>query len=74
LAKSRRATLEEAEVYTRAFAEAMTQTLPDGWHFTLVLATPLDPMMTYVSNLERSGSVKMLRELTEKIDSGEPTL
>lgn len=64
--------LEAAEVSAQKIAKTIGGMLPKGWKFTLVLASVEgEGFMTYVSNLERSGSIAMLRELADSIDGGE---
>lgn len=72
------ATLEEAEMRSVEISKTLREMLPNGWNFTLVLARPEKPgqdgIMTYISDLERDGSVEILRELTGYMAEGEPTL
>lgn len=63
-----RVSLEEAEMACGRIAHSIAKQMPKGWHFTLVMAsTEGEQYMTYASNLEREGSVNMLRELADSI-------
>lgn len=64
-----RKTLETAEVAALSAARLVGKYVPEGWGFTIVLASlEGEPFMTYSSNLEREGSIKMLRELADSIE------
>lgn len=64
---SQRATLEEVERVIGQIGKMIDEATPQGWHFTLVLACPEAALMTYCSNLQREGSIQMLRELADKL-------
>ena len=55
--------LEKAEIQARTIAKQITKMIPEGWCFTLVLASKGEGgYTTYVSNIERDSSIKMLGE------------
>ena len=69
--RGEREPLETAEVSAQKIARTIDEMLGRGWKFTVVLASSHDGsggFMTYASNLERSGSVAMLRELADSIE------
>lgn len=69
----RRATLEEGEVACRQLAEALNETMPEGWGFTLILFSyGEDGFSTYISTAQRADMVASLRELCDKLEQGAP--
>lgn len=72
--RGKRAPLETAEVVARELGLAIVDGLPKGWGFCLTLATfgeEADRRMTYLSNIDRVDTVKMIRELADKIERAE---
>ncbi len=65
-----RATLEEVERVIGEIGKMVDESTPPGWCFTLVLTCPDAALMTYCSNLQREGSIEMLRELADKMGGG----
>lgn len=66
-----RASLEEAEVAVRRVGRTIGDQMPKGWGFVLVMASHgEDGFATYLSNMEREGTVKLLREMADKVDRG----
>jgi len=55
--------LEKAEVQARKIGKEISKHIPKGWCFTLVLASKgAKGYSTYISNIERESSIKMLGE------------
>lgn len=67
---SKREPLEAAEASAQRVGRLIGNSLPSGWGFVLIMGTYEPGYATYVSNLERDGAVKMIRELADKIESG----
>lgn len=59
----KRECLEGAEIQARKIGEKIKEMVPDGWCFTLVLASKgAGGYLTYISNIDRECSIKMLGE------------
>jgi hypothetical protein len=70
-----RATLEEAENRAREIGRLLGSVMPAGWGFALILNSLNDGangLMTYLSNMRREDMIKMLREMADKLERGEP--
>ena len=59
----RREPLEKAEIQARKIGMEIKKHIPAGWCFTLVLASKGEEgYSTYISNIRREDSIKMLTE------------
>lgn len=69
-----RGKLEESEVVARRLGKLIGGALPPGWGFVLTLGTygEENGFVTWISSIERPGAIKMLREMIEKMERGEP--
>lgn len=64
--------LESAEVVARDIGRKLTDAMPPGWGFALVLFTFGEGgFLTYMSNAQRADMVKALRECADKIETGD---
>jgi len=55
--------LEKAEIQARKIGRLIKESVPDGWCFTLVLCSKGEGgFSTYISNIQREDSIKMLGE------------
>jgi len=57
--------LEKAEVQARKIGREIKKYIPEGWCFTLVLASKGEEggYSTYISNIERDSAIEMLGEI-----------
>ena len=70
-----RAPLEVAENRIRDIGRDIHDRMPANWGFVLVMSSMGGPgLSTYLSSLERSGAVKLMRELADSIESGKPNV
>jgi hypothetical protein len=69
-----RAPLELAERKCGEIGRLIGSQLPPGWGFALIIADFQETggNMTYLSNCQRDGMVKLMRECAEKIERGDP--
>ena len=59
----KREPLEKAEIEARKIGKQIKKMIPNGWCFTLVLASKGEGgYSTYISDIERESSIKMLGE------------
>jgi hypothetical protein len=70
--KPDRATLEQAEVKAWKIGRLIGGQMPKGWGFTLILSSYGEKgFLTYISNIQRDGMIKTLRETADQLESGE---
>lgn len=68
-----RAPLEEAEIVARRLGHMIGDVTPPGWGFVLLLNSWGEGgFSTYISNAERTSTIKLLREMAEKIERNDP--
>jgi len=61
--RGQREPLEKAEVQARKIGREIKKHIPEGWCFTLVLASKgVGGYSTYISNIERDSAIRMLGE------------
>jgi len=67
--------LETAEVSARTLGRHLAPHVPPGWGFLLVLASFGEGgRMTYLSNCQREDMINLMKELSGKLEAGEPEL
>lgn len=70
-----RAPLETAEVVARKIGTSIGSVLPPGWCFTLILASIGEGgYTTWISSIEREDTIRLLREVADKMERGEPNV
>jgi hypothetical protein len=70
-----RAPLETAEVVARKIGESIGSVLPPGWCFALILASIGEGgYTTWISSIKREGTIRLLREMADKLERGEPNV
>ncbi len=68
-----RATLEEAERIARSIGIEVIEAIPAGWGFTILLSSLGEAgFSTYMSSIDRQDTVKLLREMADKIENHAP--
>ena len=71
--RMKREPLEKAEITARKIGKVISKSMPKGWGFVVALFSYGDNgLTTYLSNCEREGIIKAMREIADKIENNEP--